>query len=145
MVTAVISGLQGQTFEAAFSSSAAERLFAGVAGASALVAIAITVGIVQAGRTATTRAPASAGTARSRAGNNRGTATAATCIRRWIGAGHSPRVANVNGFLWPEDVRVPLQVRLTAFDPATSGQRPISDWSFASVIVTDRPSGCTGL
>lgn len=49
MVTAVIIGLQGQTFEAAFTSGAAERLFAGVAGVGALVAIAITVGIVQLG------------------------------------------------------------------------------------------------
>jgi hypothetical protein len=49
MLTAVIIGLQGQTFEAAFTSGAAERLFAGVASAGALVAIAITVGIAQLG------------------------------------------------------------------------------------------------
>jgi hypothetical protein len=49
MVTAVIVGLQGQTLEAACTSGAAERLFAGVAGVGALVAIAITVGIVQLG------------------------------------------------------------------------------------------------
>lgn len=47
--TAVIVGLQGQTFEAAFTSGTAERLFAGVAGVGALVAIAITVGIAQLG------------------------------------------------------------------------------------------------
>jgi hypothetical protein len=49
MVTAAIVGLQGQTFEAAFTSGVAERLFAGVAGVGALIAIAITVGIVQLG------------------------------------------------------------------------------------------------
>lgn len=49
MITAVIVGLQGYAFEAAFTSGAAERLFAGVAGVGALVAIAITVGIVHLG------------------------------------------------------------------------------------------------
>jgi hypothetical protein len=49
MATAVIVGLQGQTFEAAFTSGAAECIFAGVAGVGALIAIAITVGIAQMG------------------------------------------------------------------------------------------------
>ncbi len=49
MVTAVIVGLQGQTFEAAFTSGVAERIFAGVASVGALIAIAITVGIAQLG------------------------------------------------------------------------------------------------
>ncbi|MGQ9547312.1 MAG: hypothetical protein ACUVSY_01055 [Roseiflexus sp.] len=49
MVTAVIVGLPGQTFESAFTSSAAERIFARVASVGAPVAIAITVGIVHLG------------------------------------------------------------------------------------------------
>jgi hypothetical protein len=49
MVTAVIIELQSQTFEAAFSSGAAEHIFAGVAGVGTLVAIAITIGIAQMG------------------------------------------------------------------------------------------------
>lgn len=49
MVTAVIVGLQGQTFEAALGTGHAERIFAGIAGVGMLIAIAITVGIVQMG------------------------------------------------------------------------------------------------
>jgi hypothetical protein len=62
MVTAVIVGMQGQTFEAAFTSGTAENLFAGVAGVGALVATAITVGIVI-WASAAGAIPASAGTA----------------------------------------------------------------------------------
>ncbi len=47
MITAVIVGLQGQAFEAAFTSGAAERIFAGVAGFAALAAIVIAIGIAQ--------------------------------------------------------------------------------------------------
>lgn len=50
LVTAGIVELQGQTFETAFASGAAERIFAGVAGVGALVAILITVGIAQLGK-----------------------------------------------------------------------------------------------
>jgi preprotein translocase subunit SecG len=49
MITAVIVGLQGQAFEAAFTSGAAERIFAAVVGVAALASIAITVGIAQLG------------------------------------------------------------------------------------------------
>lgn len=49
MITAVIVGLQGQAFEAAFTSGAAERIFTAVVGVAALVSIAITVGIAQLG------------------------------------------------------------------------------------------------
>lgn len=47
MITAVIVGLQGQAFEAAVTSGAAERIFAAVVGVAALTSIAITVGIAQ--------------------------------------------------------------------------------------------------
>jgi hypothetical protein len=49
MITAVIVGLQGQAFEAAFTSGAAERIFAAVVGVAVLASIAITVGIAQLG------------------------------------------------------------------------------------------------
>ncbi|MEN9938337.1 MAG: hypothetical protein RLZZ387_4916 [Chloroflexota bacterium] len=49
MVTAVIVGLQGQTFEAAFASGAVERIFLAVAGVATLIAIAIAIGLSQLG------------------------------------------------------------------------------------------------
>jgi preprotein translocase subunit SecG len=49
MITAVIVGLQGQTFEAAFASGTAERIFLAVAGAAALIAIGLTIGLSQLG------------------------------------------------------------------------------------------------
>lgn len=49
IVTAVIVGLQGQAFEAAFASGAAERIFLAVAGVAALVAIGLAVGLSQLG------------------------------------------------------------------------------------------------
>lgn len=50
VATAVIVGIQRQTFDAAFSSGAAERIFSGVAGVAGLLAIASAIGIAQLGQ-----------------------------------------------------------------------------------------------
>lgn len=47
IITAVIVGLQGQAFEAAFTSGTAERIFAAVVGVTALASVAITIAIAQ--------------------------------------------------------------------------------------------------
>lgn len=49
IVTVVIVGFQGQAFEAAFASGAAERIFLAVAGVAALIAIGLAVGLSQLG------------------------------------------------------------------------------------------------
>ncbi|MGA9223873.1 MAG: hypothetical protein WBZ57_22005 [Pseudomonas graminis] len=47
MITVLLTGLRGHEFEVTFASGAAERLFAVVAGITALVSIAVTVGAAQ--------------------------------------------------------------------------------------------------
>lgn len=100
MVTAVIVGLQGQAFEAAFTSGTAERLFAAVVGVAALASIAITVGIAQLGERRR-RAATSNGIDRWPAGSNPGIATAAT-LPSSLGHRRLWPPNSLGGFLRPE-------------------------------------------
>jgi hypothetical protein len=51
-------------------------------------------------------------------------------------------IATVAPYLWPESPRVPLQVRLTDFDPASNGQTPLTPWSTAYVFISDDAAAC---
>ncbi|NJM07727.1 hypothetical protein HC891_18355 [Candidatus Gracilibacteria bacterium] len=51
-------------------------------------------------------------------------------------------IATVAPYLWPESPRVPLQVRLTDFDPATNGQIPLTPWGNVQIVIADNATAC---